>query len=318
MLVGCITETIKNTPLVLLKSLSQNLNAQIAVKQEARLPGGSIKDRVGLHLIEDAEAKGLISPEHTLLVEPTSGNSGIALAMVAAVKGYRLLIVMPESCSMERRVILKAYGADIRLTPAHLGMQGACDYARDYVSRHEEAFLLDQFGNPANADIHEKTTAPEIWNSTQGKVDIFIAGVGTGGTITGVGRYLKNKNPKIQIIAVEPSESAVLSGQPAGTHLIQGIGAGFVPDVLETAFIDEVIAVESQIAVETAKQLALQEGMLSGISSGANVWAAMQVAKRPENVGKLIVTIQCSNGERYLSSPLFSDLWASCDAMQAI
>jgi cysteine synthase A len=315
MLVDCITQTIKDTPLVLLNALSQGLHAQIAVKQESRLPGGSIKDRVGLYLIEEAEAKGLIHPSQSVLVEPTSGNSGIALAMVAAVKGYRLIIVMPENCSMERRVILKAYGADVQLTPASLGMKGACEYAQTLVESTPNAYLLDQFGNPANSAIHYKTTAPEIWQSTQGKVDVFIAGVGTGGTITGVGRFLKEQNPHIKIIAVEPAESAVLSGQVAGPHLIQGIGAGFVPSILDPHVIDEIIPVSSETAMTVAKDLALKEGMMSGISSGANVWAALEVAKRPESNGQLIVTIQCSNGERYLSSPLFKDLWTACDAM---
>ena len=315
MLVDCITQTIKDTPLVLLNALSQGLHAQIAVKQESRLPGGSIKDRVGLYLIEDAEAKGLIHPSHSVLVEPTSGNSGIALAMVAAVKGYRLIIVMPENCSMERRVILKAYGADVQLTPAALGMKGACEYAQTLVESTPNAYLLDQFGNPANSEIHYKTTAPEIWQSTQGKVDVFIAGVGTGGTITGVGRFLKEQNPHIKIIAVEPAESAVLSGQVAGPHLIQGIGAGFVPSILDPHVIDEIIPVSSETAMTVAKDLALKEGMMSGISSGANVWAALEVAKRPESKGQLIVTIQCSNGERYLSSPLFKDLWSTCEGM---
>ena len=315
MLVDCITQTIKDTPLVLLNALSQGLQAQIAVKQESRLPGGSIKDRVGLYLIEDAEAKGLIHPSHSVLVEPTSGNSGIALAMVAAVKGYRLIIVMPENCSMERRVILKAYGADVQLTPAALGMKGACEYAQTLVESTPNAYLLDQFGNPANSEIHYKTTAPEIWQSTQGKVDVFIAGVGTGGTITGVGRFLKEQNPHIKIIAVEPAESAVLSGQVAGPHLIQGIGAGFVPSILDPHVIDEIIPVSSETAMTVAKDLALKEGMMSGISSGANVWAALEVAKRPESKGQLIVTIQCSNGERYLSSPLFKDLWSTCEGM---
>jgi cysteine synthase A len=315
MLVDCITQTIKDTPLVLLNALSQGLHAQIAVKQESRLPGGSIKDRVGLYLIEDAEAKGLIHPSQSVLVEPTSGNSGIALAMVAAVKGYRLIIVMPENCSMERRVILKAYGADVQLTPAALGMKGACEYAQTLVESTPNAYLLDQFGNPANSEIHYKTTAPEIWQSTQGKVDVFIAGVGTGGTITGVGHFLKEQNPHIKIIAVEPAESAVLSGQVAGPHLIQGIGAGFVPSILDPHVIDEIIPVSSETAMTVAKDLALKEGMMSGISSGANVWAALEVAKRPESKGQLIVTIQCSNGERYLSSPLFKDLWSTCEGM---
>jgi cysteine synthase A len=318
MLVDCITDTIHHTPLVRLNALNQGDTARIAVKQESRLPGGSIKDRVGLALIEDAEAKGLIHPERTLLIEPSSGNSGIALAMVSAVKGYRLRIIMPETCSLERRVILKAYGAELHLTPAHLGMQGACDEAKRLSQTLAHAYLLDQFSNPANAGIHERTTGPEIWTDTEGEVDIFIASVGTGGTLTGVARYLKAQNPAVQIIAVEPSESAVLSGQSAGAHLIQGIGTGFIPPALDVSLIDEIITVDSQTAIETAKALALKEGMLSGISSGANVAVALQVAKRPENRGKLIVTIQCSNGERYLSSPLFQELSQACQAMTAI
>jgi len=308
MIYDCITQTIGNTPLVRLNALGKGLPGSILLKQEARLPGGSVKDRVGLYMVEDAEARGVIDPATTTLVEPSSGNSGIALAMVAAVKGYKLIIVMPESCSMERRVVLKAYGADIHLTPAIAGMKGACAYAKALVASMDNAYLLDQFGNPANPKIHEMTTGPEIWRDTDGKVDCFISAAGTGGTITGVARYLKLMNPDIKIIAIEPEACAPLTGGDIGPHYIQGIGTGFIPDTLDTSLIDEVITVSCQNALSTSRKLAREEGMLSGISSGANVYVAMQVAKRPEMEGKNIVTIQCSNGERYLSSPLFKRL----------
>jgi cysteine synthase len=316
MIYDCITQTIGNTPLVRLNHLGKGLSASILLKQEACLPGGSVKDRVGLHLIDDAEARGVIETGVTTLVEPTSGNSGIALAMVAAVKGYKLIIVMPESCSMERRVVLRAYGAEIHLTPAEAGMKGACAYAKAFVEKTENTYLLDQFGNPANPKIHEMTTGPEIWRDTDGHVDCFIAAAGTGGTITGVARHLKAQNPDVKIIAVEPEACAPLSGGEIGPHYIQGIGTGFIPDTLDTSLIDEVMTVSCKDALSTSRKLARAEGMLSGISSGANVFVAMQVAKRPEMAGKTIVTIQCSNGERYLSSPLFKRLSDECAAME--
>jgi cysteine synthase len=289
------------------------------LKQEARLPGGSVKDRVGLHMVEDAEAHGRITPGLTTLIEPTSGNSGIALALVAAVKGYKLIIVMPESCSMERRVIIRAYGADIHLTPANLGMKGACDYAHRLAETTSNLFLLDQFANPANPAIHEHTTGREIWEDLAGQVDCFVASVGTGGTLTGVARFLKARNPDVHIVAVEPSRSAVLSGcEAVGMHQIQGIGTGFVPATLDATLIDEIIQVSCEESIATSRLLASREGMLSGISSGANVCAALQVGQREAFAGKNIVTIQCSNGERYLTSPLFKSLWEECASMTPV
>jgi cysteine synthase len=311
-----VLETIGYSPLVKLQRVASGLGASVALKLEASLPGGSIKDRVGLHLVEDAEAKGLISPERSILVEPSSGNSGIALAMVAAVKGYRLIIVMPESCSLERRIVMQAYGAELHLTPAQAGMGGACRYAKEYVRKTQDAYLLDQFANPANAMIHEKTTGPELWQSAGSAITAFVASVGTGGTLTGVARYLKQQNPKIQIIAVEPSASPVLSGGKAGVHLIQGIGAGFVPDVLDTTLIDEIITVNCHEAMAMSRRLAKEEGLLSGISTGANVIAALALASRPEHQGGLITSIQCSGGERYLTSALFEPLGEECRNLQ--
>jgi cysteine synthase len=310
-----ITQTIGGSPIVKLNRITQGLHADIYLKLEAQLPGGSIKDRVGLHLVETAEAKGLIHPERTVLIEPTSGNSGIALAMVAAVKGYKLMIVMPESCSMERRVILQAYGATVVLTSKVGGMKAACQKAVELSKTVPNAYLLDQFNNPANTEIHYKTTGPEIWETMAGKVDTLIASVGTGGTISGTGAFLKSKNPAIRIVAVEPSESPVLAGGQAGHHLIQGIGTGFIPSILATDIIDEIIGVSSQEALVMARRLAQEEGLLSGISSGANVVAALRYAQRPENAGKQIVSFQCSTGERYFSSALFSPLWEACSQL---
>ncbi len=312
---SCITQAIGNSPLVKLNRITRGVPADIYLKLEAHLPGGSIKDRVGLHLVETAEAKGLITPNHTTLIEPSSGNSGIALAMVAAVKGYKLMIVMPESCSMERRVILQAYGATVVLTSKASGMEGACKKALELAQTIPNAYLLDQFNNPANTEVHFQTTGPEIWEALAGKVDTLIASVGTGGTISGTGAYLKAQNPNIAVVAVEPTESPVLAGGVAGQHLIQGIGTGFIPSILTVALIDEVIGVSSQEALIMARRLAKEEGLLSGISSGANVVAALQYAKRPENEGKQIVTFQCSTGERYLSSALFSPLWEACSQL---
>jgi cysteine synthase len=312
-----ILETIGHTPVVTLQRLTKDVNTRIALKLEAQLPGGSIKDRVGLHLVEDAEAKGLISPQHTVLVEPTSGNSGIALSMVAAVKGYRLIIAMPESCSMERRAVMRAYGAELHLTPAHLGMKGACEYAHALAAKTPNTYLLDQFGNPANAFIHEQTTGPELWQAIGSQLRAFVASVGTGGTITGVARYLKRQNPAIRIIAVEPEASPVLSGGKAGPHFIQGIGAGFIPKAMDTSLIDEIITVSCEDAMHTSRRLAREEGILSGISTGANVWAALQVAQQMNTKDGIIATIQCSGGERYLSSPLFEPISHECQNLTA-
>ncbi|MFA5292855.1 MAG: cysteine synthase A [Phycisphaerae bacterium] len=298
-----LTETIGNTPLVRINTLGSS-DAQILGKMEFFNPCGSVKDRIGLAMIEAAEKDGRVN-RHTTLVEPTSGNTGIGLAFVCAVKGYKLMLVMPESMSIERRKILKILGAEIVLTPAAEGMKGAVSYAQRMVSNSGNMVMLQQFDNPANPEIHRKTTAEEIWYDTDGGVDIFVAGVGTGGTITGCGQVLKKYKPSVKVVAVEPADSAILSGGKPGPHKIQGIGAGFVPKVFDRAVCDEIICVTNEDAIETAKQLAAKEGILAGISSGANVFAAMQLAKRKENKGKVIVTIICDTGERYISTELF-------------
>lgn len=309
-----IVDLVGHTPMVRLRKASALSGAEIVGKLEARNPGGSVKDRVGLAMIDAAERAGLISPASTTLIEPTSGNTGIALAMVAAARGYRLILTMPETMSAERRSLLRAYGAELVLTPGAEGMNGAIDRARELATHTPGAFLPQQFENPANPEAHRTTTADEIWRDTDGKVEIFVAGVGTGGTITGVGEVLKQRRPTMSVVACEPAASPVLSGGQPGAHKIQGIGAGFVPAVLNTNIYDEVIRVSSDDALDTARALAREEGILVGISSGANVFAATEVGKRPENRGKLIVTILCDTGERYLSTALFSEPVAAQDA----
>lgn len=300
-----ITELIGKTPLMELETVSKRTGARIFGKLEYFNPAGSVKDRIAKAMIDDAEEKGLLKPD-SVIIEPTSGNTGIGLAAVAAARGYKIILTMPETMSIERRNLLKAYGAKVVLTEGIKGMKGAIEKAQELAAQNVHSFIPSQFTNSANPKAHYDTTGPEIWKDTDGKIDIFVAGVGTGGTISGAGKYLKSKNPNIYIAAVEPATSSVLSGKKPGPHKIQGIGAGFVPETLDTAVYDEIIGVTNEDAFQTGRELAKKEGVLAGVSSGAAVWAAGELAKRPENKGKLIVVILPDTGERYLSTAMFS------------
>ncbi|MET4004833.1 cysteine synthase A [Arthrobacter sp. UYCu511] len=302
-----VTQLVGGTPLVRLNHLTEGLNATVAVKLEFYNPANSVKDRIGVAIVDAAEASGELKPGGTI-VEGTSGNTGIALAMVGAARGYKVILTMPETMSTERRVMLRAYGAEIILTPGSEGMRGAVEKAKEIVANTENAIWAQQFANEANPAIHRLTTAEEIWNDTDGAVDIFVAGVGTGGTVTGVGQVLKDRKPGVQIVAVEPIDSAILNGGAPGPHKIQGLGANFIPEILDQNIYDEVMDATLEDSVRVARDLGMREGILGGISSGAIVWAALELAKRPENAGKLIVAIVCDFGERYISTVLYDDI----------
>ncbi|WP_307074794.1 cysteine synthase A [Arthrobacter pascens] len=302
-----VTQLIGGTPLVRLNRLTEGLDATVAVKLEFYNPANSVKDRIGVAIVDAAEKSGALKPGGTI-VEGTSGNTGIALAMVGAARGYKVILTMPETMSTERRVMLRAFGAEIVLTPGSEGMRGAVDKAQEIVANTENSIWAQQFANEANPRIHRETTAEEIWKDTDGKVDIFVSGVGTGGTITGVGQFLKERNPDVQIVAVEPKDSAILNGGAPGPHKIQGIGANFVPEILDTNVYDEVLDATLEDSVAVARDLGVREGILGGISSGAIVWGALELAKRPENAGKLIVAVVCDFGERYISTVLYDDI----------
>jgi cysteine synthase A len=302
-----VTQLVGGTPLVRLNRLSEGLGATVAVKLEFYNPANSVKDRIGVAIVDAAEKSGALKPGGTI-VEGTSGNTGIALAMVGAARGYKVILTMPETMSTERRVMLRAFGAEIVLTPGSEGMRGAVEKAQEIVANTENSIWAQQFANEANPEIHRKTTAEEVWADTDGKVDIFVSGIGTGGTITGVGQVLKERNPDIQIVAVEPKDSPILNGGTPGPHKIQGLGANFIPELLDTNVYDEVLDATLEDSVAVARELGIKEGILGGISSGAIVWAALELAKRPENAGKLIVAVVCDFGERYISTVLYDDI----------